>query len=164
MQYEMEKVYKEYSKQIYNFIFSISHNKSLTEDIVQETFYIAIKNINKFKGDCKINVWLCQIAKRLLYKQIQKNKRNNIYIENLLDKNITQNTKEDEEKLIEKNYLYGKIKNLDILSQQIVLLRISNDLSFKQIGEILDKTENYVRVKFYRIKEKLKEEINNDEE
>lgn len=72
MQDAIEKIYKEYSKQIYNFIFSISHNEDLAEEIVQETFYIAIKNINKFRGECKINVWLCQIAKRLLYKQMQK--------------------------------------------------------------------------------------------
>lgn len=163
MQDEIEKIYKEYSKQVYNFIFSISHNEDLSEEIVQETFYIAIKNINKFRGECKINVWLCQIAKRLLYKQMQKSNKNHIRFENLLDEDTKQVSQENEEKIIEKDYLYSKIRKLDDLSQQIIFLRISSDLSFKQIGEIVGKTENYIRVKFYRIKEKLKEDINNNE-
>lgn len=162
MQDEIEKIYKEYSKQVYNFIFSISHNEDLSEEIVQETFYIAIKNINKFRGECKINVWLCQIAKRLLYKQMKKNNKNHIRFENLLDED-TKYVAQENEKIIEKDYLYSKIRKLDDLSQQIIFLRISSDLSFKQIGEILGKTENYIRVRFYRIKEKLKEDINNNE-
>ena len=45
---------------------------------------------------------------------------------------------------------------LDIPTREIVLLRIQADLSFKQIAEIVHKSENYVRVNFYRAKEKLK--------
>ena len=160
---EIEKIYKEYSKQIYNFIFSISHNKELTEEIVQETFYIAIKNINKFRGECKINVWLCQIAKRLLYKYINKNNKKIISIEELSNEELRYGIEENQERE-EKIYLYSKLKQMDTLSQQIILLRISNDLSFRQIGDILGKTETYVRVRFYRIKEQLKEECKYDKE
>ena len=60
-------------KNVYNYIFCLCNNKSLAEEVTQETFYIAMKSINKFRGECKIQVWLCQIAKHLLFKE-QKRK------------------------------------------------------------------------------------------
>ena len=155
---EIEKIYENYSKQIYNFIFSMSHNKEISEEIMQETFYIAIKNINKFRGECKINVWLCQIAKRLFYKQAKI--KSNIPLEEISNENVGINIEEDRD--WDKEYLYSKIKKLDMISQQIVLLRIYNDMTFKEIAKILDRTETHIRVTFYRIKEKLKEDINNE--
>lgn len=154
----IEKIYEKYSRQIYNFILGMSHNKELSEEIMQETFYIAIKNINKFRGECKINVWLCQIAKRLFYKQAKLN--NNIPLDSIQNKDIDLNIVEDKD--WDKEYLYSRIKKLDIFSQQIMLLRISSDLSFRDIAKILGKSEVYVRVTFYRIKEKLKEDIKNE--
>lgn len=58
----------------------------------------------------------------------------------------------------ERIWLYNKINELDKLSKNIVLLRISSNLSFFEISQILKKSETYVRVIFYRIKEKLKKE------
>ena len=67
-----------------------------------------------------------------------------------------------EDKDWDKEYLYNKILKLDLLSKQIVILRIYSELTFKEIAQILGKTETYVRVNFYRIKEKMKEDINNE--
>ena len=71
-----------------------------------------------------------------------------------------------EEELIykdNKNWMYKKIYELDELSQNVVILRITSDLDFSQIAKILGKSETYVRVIFYRAKEKLKK-LNNKEE
>lgn len=62
----------------------------------------------------------------------------------------------------ERIWLYNKINELDNLSKNIVLLRISSNLSFSEISQILNKSENYVRVNFYRTKEKLKKDNNNE--
>lgn len=156
---EIEKIYNNYSKQIYNFIYGMSHNKDVSEEILQETFYIAIKNIEKFRGECKVNVWLCQIAKRLFYKYAKLN-NNNISFENVTNIETQFNAIEDKD--WDKEYLYNKILKLDLLSKQIVILRIYSELTFKEIAQILGKTETYVRVNFYRIKEKMKEDINNE--
>ena len=162
MKKNVEEIYKEYSKQVYNFLLFLSHDESLSEELMQETFYIAIKNINKFRGECKINVWLCQIAKRLFYKNIKKDKKYKKIsfeeMEDLIeDVNIYEHTEE-------KSDLYNAIRKLDMMSQKIVLLRIVLDFSFKQIANILEKSETYVRVNFYRIKEKLKEDLNREKQ
>ncbi len=68
----MEEIYKQYSNTVYKYLFCLTHNEDVAEDLTQETFAIAVKEINKFKGNCKVSVWLCQIAKHLCYKNIQK--------------------------------------------------------------------------------------------
>ena len=57
----------------------------------------------------------------------------------------------------EKISLYKKMQKLDEITREVIYLRITGELSFKEIGIILNKTENWARVTFYRGKNKLKE-------
>lgn len=57
----------------------------------------------------------------------------------------------------EKISLYKKMQSLDEKTREVIYLRITGELSFKEIGIILNKTENWARVTFYRGKQKLKE-------
>ena len=47
--------------------------------------------------------------------------------------------------------------------REILYLRIFGGLSFKEIGEIMGKTENWARVSYYRAKERLKKEVEKNE-
>lgn len=77
----MEEIYEKYYEAIYKYLLSISYNKDIAEELTQETFYRAIVNINKFRGDCDFQVWLYVIARNLYYKYRKKNKKI-IYTEN----------------------------------------------------------------------------------
>ena len=80
----IEEIYIEYSKQVYKYLFCLTHNNALSEELTQETFYIALKNIKQYRGECKLYVWLCQIAKNLWYKELKKTKKiNHLDIENV---------------------------------------------------------------------------------
>ena len=63
----MEEIYKKYANLIKNYIFLITGSLELSEEIMQETFVIAIDQLNKFRGDCEISVWLRSISKKVLY-------------------------------------------------------------------------------------------------
>ena len=71
---DITEIYNKYGKMVYKYIFCLTRNEDITEEIVQETFLIAVENINKFKGNCKISTWLCQISKYIWYKRNQKGK------------------------------------------------------------------------------------------
>lgn len=71
----MEEIYKKYYLKIYKYLLYLSHDQDLAEELTQETFYKAIININKFRGDCKLETWLCIIARNLYYKHQKKNKK-----------------------------------------------------------------------------------------
>lgn len=160
----IEQIYKQYCNTIYKYLFCLTHNKDIAEDLTQETFAIAVKEINKFKGDCKISVWLCQIAKHLWYKQLKKGKKNeNISMEELKEEIPSNETIEDIVcKKEEKIKLFKDIQKLDEQAREVIYLRMVGNLNFIEIGEILGKTPNWARVTFYRAKQKIKE-VNRDE-
>ena len=154
---DIGEMYEEYFKTVYKYLFCLTHNEDISEELTQETFYKAVSKINTYRGECKISVWLCQIAKNLWYDQCRKNKKLiDIDKENKLDEIII-SAEEEVLQNDEKITLYKKMQNLDEKTREVMYLRITGELSFKEIGEILNKTENWARVTFYRGKNKLKE-------
>lgn len=153
----MEQIYEEYFETVNKYLFCLTHNSDISEELTQETFYRAVKKIDTYKGECKISVWLCQIAKNLWFDQCRKNKKKINIEEDLLNQYAIDTTVEKVISNDEKIYLYKKMQNLDEKTREVMYLRITGELSFKEIGTILDKTENWARVTFYRGKSKLKE-------
>lgn len=102
-------------------------------------------------------MWLCQIAKNLWYDEIKRKKR----YQDLDNGNETLISKEKTEEIAITNSaklaIFKKMQNLDELTKEVIYLRLTGELSFKEIGNILNKTENWARVIFYRGKQKLKE-------
>jgi RNA polymerase sigma-70 factor (ECF subfamily) len=157
---KMSTVYEENVKAVYKYLFCLTHDKELTEDLTQETFYQAAKTIDSFRNECKISVWLCQIAKRLWYRELEKKKRQPLSIEEVeqeLPSSIN----------MEVNFmhradlmnLFRLLHNLDETTREVMYLRLTGELSFAQIGSILGKTENWSRVTFYRGKQKIYNEM-----
>ena len=62
---DFDAIYQEYGKTVYCFLLSLSRDETLSEELTQETMFRAIMNISSFRGDSKISVWLCQIAKKM---------------------------------------------------------------------------------------------------
>lgn len=159
---DIEKIYQEHARTVYKYIFCLTGNKELSEEIVQETFEVAIKNINKFKGECKISTWLCQIAKYIWYKNLKKEKK----VENISFESIENMVVSDyalEEVILEKQEkieIFKKIQKLDEQTRNVMYLRILGNLDYKEIAEVMDKTPTWARVVFFRGKQKLKEENN----
>lgn len=151
----MDEIYKKYANLIKNYIFSITENKDLSEEIMQETFVVAINQINNFRGDCEISVWLCSIAKKILYKITKKN--NSVNMVPIYELELADNKKIEDEyiKKNDKLKLYEALQQLDANTREVMYLRLTGDLTFKEIGKILSKSENWARVTFFRGKQKL---------
>lgn len=155
---DMEQIYIEYFDVVNKYLFCLTHNADIAEELTQEAFYRAVKKINTYKGNSKMSVWLCQIAKNLWFDYCRKNKK--IAKEKEQEEIHEQMIDATEEQVIskdEKISLYRKMQKLDEITREVIYLRITGELSFKEIGIILNKTENWARVTFYRGKQKLKE-------
>ena len=152
---KVEEVYEENVKAVYKYLFFLTHNADLAEELTQETFYQAAKGIDKFRGGCKISTWLCQIGKRLWYKELEKRKRE-IPVSEAVEENIGFGDMENDYLLnVEKVELFRMLHNFDITTREVMYLRLTGELSFSEIGDIMGKTENWARVTFYRGKQKL---------
>ena len=150
---EMEMMYLSCYGQLYKYIIKIGGNNEIADDIIQNTFLKAIKNIESFNKKSTLKTWLFSIAKYELYSYFRKNK-------------ITFKEISEEDKINNLDYT-NKILSNEILKavskckpplNKIMTLRLVYGMSFKEIGDKVGKTENYCRVNFYRIKEKLRRE------
>lgn len=162
----IEKIYKEYFDIVYKYLIYLTHDKELSEDLAQETFIKMIKYIDKFEGKSKLSSWLCEISKNLYFDYLRKNKKKKL-VENKLNDIEIQSNQNIESEYIEKEdecTLFEKIDSLDEITKRIIYLRIKGELSFKEIGEIIGKSENWVRVNYFRGKQKVKEELDDGKE
>lgn len=72
--FDMDAVYREYAVMVYKFLLSLCYEEELAEELTQETFYQAVRSVDRYDGSCKVSTWLCQIAKHLWYREIERRK------------------------------------------------------------------------------------------
>ena len=155
---DFEALYNAHSSYVYNYTLSLCRNEDVAKDITSETFYKAISSADKFKGDCSVRVWLCQIAKNIYYNLAKKNKFTTEMPDEISDKSNFEN------EMINRSQAFEIHKILHLLNEpykEVFSLRLFSELSFSEIGEIFKKSESWARVTFYRAKNKIKEEIEN---
>ena len=156
MMQPMEEIYKSYAMTVYKYLLSMTHDEDLSEELTQETFYQAIRTIDRFDESCRISTWLCGIAKNVLITYRRKNKQH----EELSDWDAPEPPEQEEAiRAEERVLLIRRIHDLQEPAREVVYLRVFGELSFKEIGEIFGKSENWARVTFYRGKEKLRKEV-----
>lgn len=155
----IEDVYRENSRKVYRYLLSLTHDAGLSEELTQETFYQAVKTLDRFDGSCKVSTWLCAIAKNLLLSERRKHPAT----EELSESVAAVPSPEDE--TLAKAGRVGLLRKMHLLDdekREVMHLRLLGNLSFHEIGEVLGRTENWARVTYYRGKEKLKKELESD--
>lgn len=157
----MEEIYKEYAMTVYRFLLSRTHNEDLSEELTQETFYQAIRTVNRYDETCKVSTWLLGIAKNVLLSYRRKHPAT----EDIADQEIPVESAEDAViRSSERVELLRKLHALEEPRREVVYLRVFGGLSFREIGDIFAKTENWARVTFYRAKEQLRKELSDEQD
>lgn len=160
----MDAIYKKYCKCVYNFLYKLTNDIELSEELTQETFYTAIKKINTLNKKESIRTWLYQIAKNKWKDYLKKNQKANINLDENTVENLVANYDIEEDMIAKDNIIefYKKIHMLDIDTREIIYLKIIRNFTFKEISQILGKSEEWARTKFYRGKLKLKESLKDE--
>ena len=160
----MEEIYNKYSKIVYKYIFCLTGKEDIAEEIVQETFLVAVENIDKFEYKCKLSTWLCQIAKYIWFNRYKKEKKRKEVPINTLE-NILFTEESIEERVSQKEEKLELLKNIQKLNEEtrnVMYLRILGNLEYEEIGEKKRKTSNWARVTFFRGKQKMKGDRENE--
>lgn len=152
---DMDCVYQEYANLVYRFLYSHTHDSEWSQELMQETFLRAVGSISRYDGSCKLSVWLCQIAKELR----RKKRMECVELEDKLPDDGAPDGEASVLKQENKIELYRAVHHLPELEREVVLYRITGELSFREIGAILGKSENWSRTVFYRAKQKIKKEL-----
>lgn len=150
-----DEVYIKYAQTVYKFLLSLTRDEDLAQELTQETFYQAVKSIENFDESCSLSSWLCSIAKNRLAAYRRKHPQT--YDIDLYDEN-SYSAEEEALSSLGKIELLKKLHSCPEPYREVMYLRVFGDLSFKEIGEIMSKTENWARVTFYRGKEMIRKE------
>lgn len=155
---DFEKLYRENADIVYRYLFSLTHSAELAEELTQQTFCEALAHSGKFRGDSALSTYLCGIARNLAKKEFaRKARHDHIPLEDMVDGPVTPSAEETVSEKLRRADLFCRIHALPEQMREVVYLRLAGELSFAEIGAILQRTENWARVTFYRAKQKLME-------
>jgi RNA polymerase sigma factor (sigma-70 family) len=153
----MEQVYAKHARMIYGFLLAKTKNPDLAEELTQETFCQAVKSIHTFQRKSSMSTWLCGIAKNVWFEYLRKNK-----MEDPLSEANESKVESAEAVFFRSWSSLNMLKALHHLREpmrEVMYLRLNGELSYRQIGEIMGKSENWARVTFYRGKEIILKEV-----
>ena len=153
----MDEIYRRHAKSVYAFLLAKTADSMLAEELTQETFYQAVKSIGSFKGESSVSTWLSGIANNVLRGYFRKQKKQ--AEEELPKTEIAARGGTATEDIVLRSMdtisLMQAMHRLPEPYREVLHLRLTADLSFKEIGQIMERTENWARVTYYRGKEKL---------
>lgn len=158
---EFEKIYHTYFNDVFLYIRRLSNDGHIAEEITSETFFKAIRSLDSFRGDCDVRVWLCQIAKNCYYSYLKKAGR----IERIDDielLNISVQGETVEEQILRQDEAQQIQKILHSIPdpyKEVFMWRVFAELSYKQIGQIFNKSENWACVTYHRARSMIKERL-----
>lgn len=147
---------RDYAHIVYRFLLSLCGNEDLAEELTSETFYQAYLHIDRFRGECRPETWLCQIAKHALYREIRRAGQT-VPWEQLGEPETGGDLLE---RLSDREQALSLHRHLHRLSEpykEVFMLRVFGELKFKEIAGIFSKSESWAKVTYYRAKNKLVE-------
>lgn len=158
---EFEKIYSTYFNDVFRYIRRLSNNEHIAEEITADTFFKALRSIDSFRGECDIRVWLCTIAKNCYFSYLKKQGR----LENMEDVetlNVPGTAESIEEQLVKREdamRIQRVLHDIPEPYKEVFMWRVYAELSFKQIGQIFNKSENWACVTYHRARSKIRERL-----
>ena len=140
---EFERIYKEHFDTVYKFLIRLCRSAPLAEELAQETFFRAMRSLGKFDGRCRIEVWLCQIAKNAYFSDCRKQKGKKHVLPE------TDGGLRVEEAILDKDQamtIHAHLHELTEPYKEVFMLRIFGELEYAQIAQLFGKTECWARV------------------
>lgn len=161
---ELDEIYESYFNDVFLYVRRLSKgDEQLAEEITSEVFFKAVRGIDRFRGDCNVRVWLCQIAKNSYYSYCRGNVRFHSMDEL---ENIAVDAPSIEDIFIQRetsDKIRSLLHALNEPYKEVFMWRVFGELSFRKIGAIFSKTENWACVTFHRARGMILKEMEESE-
>ena len=152
-----EELVRRYSRRLFYYLRPKMLTDQDTEDIIQETFLKTYRSIRRFNFQCKFSTWIYTTATRLVISFYRKKQVNEATFE------LTDSSPGPQEQMIKEEdakNLWNIARTLRQNQFQALWLRYMEDLSLKEIAQIMKKTQIYVRVMLHRARLNLVKQLN----
>ena len=156
-QEQVKHLYEACYMRVFSFAMTLTGNKAQAEEITQETFFRAFARQSGFRGESDEVTWLCAIARNLFADEQRRQRRGEAIPDELPD-----HAKSVEKKVEDRDSsfrIHMALHSLEEPWREVFELRVFGELSFREVGAIFGKTENWARVTYHRAKIKLRERM-----
>ena len=154
---DFEIIYEKYYRYVKQYVVSLCFDELLAEEITQEAFIRALEHYSSFKGECRVESWICSIAKNIFLSTKRKKQTESIdgYLNLVSDFSVNSDS-EDRETA---KRILKILMSLDSPYKDVFYMRAVGEMSFEVIAEIFSKTESWARVTYHRAKLKITERL-----
>ena len=111
----MEEMFEKYSPMVFRYLKGLCGDDNLAEELMQETFYQAVKRIDRYDGTCKPSTWLCQIAKHMWLRELKRQKR---FSDIELDESMFPAVSSAEDHVVEHQEMISLLKKIHCLNTE----------------------------------------------
>ena len=152
----LEKLFSEHYKDIYRYLYSLTRDVHLSEDLASETFLEALRSIGSFRGESDVKTWLFSIARHRWTRYLRRKKRepSKVAAEEYIRE--AGGTEWDQEDLLTARMIMDILSEGPERSRDIVLMRLEG-YSFHEIASKHGISESSARVIDFRTRKKLRE-------
>lgn len=151
---DFERIYREQFEPVYRYALALTRDAHAAEELTQECFFKALQAIDGFRGDCSLKTWLCGIAKNAFLSERRRKQSEPLDEQpERADEGATPElqTLQRDESL----RLHRLLHELPEPYKEVFSLRVFGQLSFRDIGELFGKTENWACVVYHRARGKI---------
>ncbi|QLY40880.1 RNA polymerase sigma factor [Hujiaoplasma nucleasis] len=151
-------VYEHTKRGVFSIIISLVRNKTVTEDLMQDTYIKMIQKIRQYQKGRNFNAWLIQIAKNTALDYLRKSKKETLY--DPQEQAYYHASQKTEGKTY---HVSDLVESLNEDEKQIVLLRAVSEYKFKDIAKMVDKPLGTVLWIYSKAIKQLKKEVGSNE-
>ncbi len=144
-------IYNEYFRDVFHFVLSLSRDGNIAEEITQETFMRALRQLDSYDGVCDYRAWLFTIARNAWYDHCRRRR----YITSMPENEVRDESAGLPERLTDEETAMQIHRFLHDMSEpykEVFTLRVFGELPFERIGLIFGKSAGWARVVYYRAK------------
>ena len=156
-QEKIEKLYETCYMRVFSYAMTLAGERTQAEEITQETFFRAFSKQSEFRGESDEVTWLCAIAKNYWLDEKRRGKRTEAMPEEMTDDGTG-----PEQAAVDRDSsfrIHMALHQLEEPYREVFELRVFGELSFREIGMIFSKTENWARVTYHRARLTLQERM-----
>ena len=156
-QEKIEKLYETCYMRVFSYAMTLAGERTQAEEITQETFFRAFSRQSEFRGESDEVTWLCAIAKNYWLDEKRRGKKTEAMPEEMTDEGTGV-----EQAAVDRDTsfrIHMALHGLEEPYREVFELRVFGELSFREIGVIFAKTENWARVTYHRARLKLQERM-----
>ena len=155
-----DKLVQNHLYNVFGFFLKITRNEMIAEDLAQDVFMKLYKNLKNFRHESSFSTYLYRINTNTANSWITRNKWKNIlHLDQAPDTGENDRTNEIE---WERKELWDGISKLPKKQRTVVMLRISDSLSYKEISDITGISEGSAKVNYHHAIKRLKEILENE--